>query len=671
MPGKSGALTADQLSSIEAFIVKYIADHPDDNFTDGATVATMRAAIAQSTKIGAIQLVKPVNDIVRKLTSDDPPAPAKSTPAKVGRRSINDDPASSSESGKPSASAGASTGSAAGGRRTLGKAPVAAPVANTSNRKPRMSTTSSANKANTAAASKSSNWSGLPNQVHGLCINVDALPYNADADLTESDYAEEISAEDAFGRLVETIMPDIAEEFVTKTYDYTQAIDALKAKYPTADITDANGKTKKAKPQIIKCSHGANGYRVSYINPTDLKAAELKAAEAKPIIEYFKYVDEIVAPKVPTFSAPKAPKAPADPNKPAGKGARGKPAAKPAAPKPDPDADLGLCLEVLQNDFVYTPSIFNAAWFKKVIPGMDEDFIKPLGFFRADAYPSNDDIDKHLAPVSDIDYIGLFNAIAKIPTAKMANVTKAVYLARAKLCRMISTVDRQDIWFQAVNNINSLTDEAIAKKSGMKQFADHVTKFDADIIHTWQRLLQSRYVFNLIAKGIPANPLFEKPFLRLITHPTSIRLFMTALYPIACYFTPFHCFYNVDALSPTKIPDNVTSVTYNKHIKKGIEQLLTARGFDFTQERWIYYIKKCDSEQVNAMIKLLGPYILAKSVPVAKGAKAAATVDANASDKGDADDMITDGGEEDIGDDGPEIGDDDEGDGEDNDEDLE
>lgn len=611
-------LTAEQYVQLEAAICKYIEEHPDVDVSNPTNAATIRRQVADAIGFAnPVKLVKPYNAIVRKLTEsaaehesqhsssggDAKGGDSKSgsTKPKINRRSVDVDPKSQSAS-----DSGAKPAQPRKGRQPRGAVPAKDDIDGTTKtkggRKP-----ASANKANAEDDDKS--ISPLANTLDGDCCTVDGLPYNFIADPNIEDFADDPDFKEAIREYFQILVPNIAEELFTKCMAYNKTLRALHEKYPTVTKL-IDGKTKKAKPQQFKYVHPkGKAAVVKYTNPDDLKIANLNAAEAKPIIAFNEYLDTVVANELPAFSKPKG--------------------------KKDEDDSVKLdWIGLLNSKVIHTSVILGAAWYKKLIPNADAKFVKPLGFFLHEGVPSEDVILGAIKSAQDIDYVDLFKAIAKVPSAKMPAVTKNIYLARHRLSGKVLDPQAMVIhWIQAMNNILGITDEAVQASFTSPIFKDLITDDDIDIIHTWQNVMTSRFVYYITARGAPANPIFEKAFLQLITHPTSIKLYMTALYPIACYFTPFHCYLPSEAFTLEKFPTSATPVAYYKHIKTVIATLMTSEGYDITTGNWTYYLSKDGLQQpTNLMIALLGPYILAKGEKKTEGA--AATADFMKSKKG-------------------------------------
>ena len=631
-------VTEEQLVQIEEAVCTYAEEHPDENLSDPSVVVTLRSKIGTELNINPVKLVKPLNDIIRKLTQaskneskrnssgDEKPKAelAQSTKPKISRRSVDVDPKSQSES---------DTGSKPRQGRQPRGAVTSKDDIDSSSKKGGRRQPASANKANAEDAEVLAKYANpLPNVLDGNCCTVDALPYNYTATPEINDFDADPDFFESIEEFFAILVPSIADDFMGQCRTYLKALRALHEKYPTCDKT-IDGKLKKAKPQQFKYVKGSGEKKpcVKYTNPADLKMGVLNAKDATPIIKFNEYLEKTVVKAMPAFGKSKTKKADA------------KPAAEPAPPFDW----MGL----LNSRVVYTSAILGAAWFKKMIPNADAKFIKPLGFFLHEGCPGEDDILAAIKTVSDIEYVDLFKAISKVPSAKMPAVAKNIYLARRKLSSgLLTEPDANVNWMQALNNILGISDEMVTSAFTSPQFKDYVHQDDLDIIHTWQNVMRSRFVYYVVARGAPANPIFEKAFLQLITHPTSIRLFMTALYPIACYFTPFHCYYAIDSFTMEKFPTNTTPQTYFKHIKSIIASLMTSRGFDLKSANWIFYSKPAGTNHnTNLMIALLGPYVLAKpgKKPGAKaGAKAKDDITVGKSDDDD-DNSGDDGSDED------------------------
>lgn len=621
-------ITEEQYVQIEEAICTYLEENPDADINNSSTLVTLRSKLGTDLNISPVKLVKPINDIVRKLTqgskndskhnsaNDEPKPKAESTKPKISRRSVDVDPKSQSESD-------------AGSKPRQGRQPRGAVKGkddiDSSNKSSSRRQPASANKANADDAEVLAKYANpLPNILDRNCCTVDSLPYNFIADAEIDDFDADPDFFEAIEEYFNVLVPSIADEFMNQCRNYLKTLRGLHEKYPTCDKT-IDGKLKKAKPQQFKYTRGSGDKKpcVKYTNPADLKVGVLPASDAKPIIKFNEYVETTVAKAMPAFGKSKTKKAESE-----------------VAP---PFDWMGL----LNSRVVYTAAILGAAWFKKMIPNADAKFVKPLGFFLHEGCPGENEILAAIKSVSDIEYVDLFKAISKIPSAKMPAVAKNIYLARHKLASGILTeAAANSNWIQAMNNILGITDEMVSSAFTSPQFKDNVTQDDLDIIHTWQNVMRSRFVYYIVARGAPANPIFEKAIIQLATHPTSIRLFMTALYPIACYFTPFHCYYPIDSFTMEKFPTNVTPQTYFKHIKSIIASLMTARGFDIKQAYWVFYSKpEGTNHNTNLMIALLGPYVLAK--PGKKpGAKAGAKAKDNFMDDPKSDDDDDNTGDE-------------------------
>lgn len=619
-------LTDEQMTQLEELVATYLEETPDFDSGNSSSIVALRSKLAPELGVNPVSLVKPLNEILHRLATPaaEPKqdssegkakAPAKAAPQnpKVTRRHVDTDPKSASESEHAAAPKRA-------GRQPRGAVPakddVTAPAKG--RRQP-----ASANKANATGEEdlNSKVCNPLLNTLDGNCCNVDRLPYNYLAEIEIDDFDADADFFEAFEEFCQILIPNIADEFVEQCHSYLKSLRALHEKYPTADKTIDN-KLKKAKPQQFKYTHGRNkGACVKYTNPADLKVAELPAKDAAPIIKFNEYLENTVAKALPVF---------------------GKPKTKKETEQPIQIDWLGI----LNSKIVYTSAIFGAAWYKKLIPNADAKFIRPLGIFLHEGVPSETDLLAAIKPALDINYVELFQAISKIPSAKLPAVAKNIYLARHRMLSLVRDSDASNNWMQAMNNIYGLTDEAVQNAYTSPQYKDLVTDEDLDIIHAWQNILRSRFVYYIVAKGIPANQIFEKAFIQLFTHPTSIKLFMTVLYPIACYFTPFHCHYDSDSFTMEKLPTNCSAVTYSKYIKNIIGMLMTSKGYDIKLEHWVYYSDNKCNEKTNVMIALLGPYVLAKpGKKTAGGAKAssnpmsAGTEDENNSgDEGDDED---------------------------------
>lgn len=620
MSAKSSAqksLSQEIIEQINAAVDAYVEENPSIDYSVGKNLAAMRKEIAEQLKgktegvtLNAIQLMDPVNKRLKakhldsSSAKEEEPTPTR-TVAKTTRT-------------YKSSARNAQT-------ETTHNIPVRnrnAPPSSTTTRRARMPATASAN-ITSQSSTTSTQIKGLANSLKGICINVEELPYNANVDSGSNEFNADIDVYEVLADYVKIIAPEIAEELNTQTADYIQHLSDLHNKYPTSDlvVTSEKGKTttKKAKPQSFKYAtkqvtngKGARAKKekvdvVTYINPNDLKATDLPEKDAKPIIDYFNYLKS-VSKQILGFSTPR-------------KSTKAK--QNEEEEQHDDSANIIDYLNYLQGYITNTPSVFNATWFKKRIPEFEDFYIKPLGIFMIDnceqfengeyqiKIPNDEQIIACIDTPDDIGYVDLFSSIVKIPTAKISAVAKAIYACRHKLITMLNTSEKKSLWFQAFNNINSITDEYINNVSSDKRYAEHVTKDDIHIIHAWQAILSSRYVYHVVMNGVPASPMFEKSFAKLISHPTSLRLFMSALYPIACVFTPFHCLVE-GSIDNTKISAGVSIVTYNKYVKESIRKIVSANGFDFKSRNWLHYTT-AKKETTNLMIKLLGPCVCTKS----------------------------------------------------------
>ena len=579
MPGKKVAvkLSEEQIAQLRSETDKYLADHPDVDITVVDNITKIRNYVAKQIGVGSIDIMNPFTSYINELKESSSSSKSSKSTVKVQKnRNFADDP--SSDAGEKSTSTKSVPARNSGGKSTDGQ----------QKRTRKLQPSAKSSGESKSVSSASGNVCGLSNTINkSKCIHIDELPYNANADIEVNDFDENAGMDDAFSDYVKILLPKIADDLTTRAGAYIDHLTALHEEHPTHDIeksTEKSTRTIPAKQQMFKYSLKNKKPIVSWIDPEDGKLKEFEDEDATaPIIEFHKYIEQKVIPKMPSFTTPKS-------------------------KKEESTTDPIDYLNLLQTYIINTPSIFNAAWLKKLIPGSEERFIKPLNVFYMDDIPDDSLILEKIPKPDDIGYIDLFNAIGKIPTAKMPTVIKAIYAARFKLLTMIK--DRKTLWFQALNNIKSITDEMIDEKQSDKQYAANVTPDDKDVIHAWSALLGSKFVYHIVMNGAPASPIFEKCFNKLIVHPCSIRLFMSALYPIACIFTPFHCYFE-DAFSNKTVSESVSMVTYNKRIKTAIKKFVTADGFNIESLNWLHYTKDT-KETCNLMIKLLGPYILTK-----------------------------------------------------------
>lgn len=631
MPGKQAAtrsFSAEEISLIETRVSEFAEANPDVDMNDIKQTMELKNNIAKELGIKPIQLTAPFSNAITKITGSAEPkekskVASKSQPIK---RNIEEAPSGSDlDADAPKAKT----------TSTRGRKPQVVDddddddtPAKSTRRQPRKPTGTAKiiggkGAGTSKASSTSSTVSGLVNKIDERgCTQVDGLPYNASTDLANSKFRKDTNVFDSFADYATILVPSIAEDLISKSNDFIDHINGLHDAYPTEGKVESGKSKSKPKVQVFKFARkGAKKTpTVTYVNPEDLKIAEFKEeGEFEPIIEFHEYVDGTVAKKMKLLNKPKK-------------------TTKKAEADADAEEDEPIpfdYLAVLQCNIIYTHNIFAPAWLKKQI-GNDELLIKPLNVYLNDI-SIDDTAMAGSTEVNDLEYVQLFSDIARIPTSKMTTVAKAIYTHRHKLLTLVPKETKRNLWFQALNNILVFTDEEIANDQANvpKENKFYITPEDPQIIKAWQALLRSRQVYHIVMDGVPESPIFNKCFVKLFTHPTSIRLFMTALYPIAFVFTPFHLYVD-GAINVKSLDKPVTTVTYNKNIKEAIKKLITEAAYKLSSKSWVFYTLT-PNQDTNAMIKLLGPYVNAK--PSVKKPKKATDESGNASEafaKGDA-----------------------------------
>lgn len=570
---QNSTFSEKDLATFEEIIRNYIEENPNDDVNESTVKNVIRKKITDATGYPSFKIMKTVDAIIAELV---PESASKSTKQAAVTRVVTEDPSASQSE----------TSESKPKTKTVSK-PAAKPAAKPASQKP----TAAGKKTITTATPKPAKLppanAVVTNDNHitkNTTISVNGMPYNADAEITVDTFADELSINEVFESLVKLLLPKESKEFISKTKAYLKTIASLHDKLPVpSEVKNpTTGKMKKTN-KVQQFKFAKTGDKkipvVKYVDQKTLKAEVLDSTLAQPIIEYQLLV-ESVGKKLPKFVASANNKA-------------GFP-----------------WLELLESDYVLTYNIFATALLKKLMPSGDEKLVKSLGFFLEDVSLDSALLDHSPEITDDINYALLFADISRIPTAKIGSVAKNVYTHRRGAVKQLRDEDRKALWFQALNNINSLTDEVIdeqqelVEESYRKQF---ITEDDKQIIHVWQKLLTSKYVYAIVMNGVAANKMFEKSFLRLISHSTSIRLFMTALYPIAFLFTPFHCY--IDGAVDSKfLVDVVTQVTFNKRIKEVISKLITANAINASNGCWCYYTNNRKAEK-NLTVRMLSPYV--------------------------------------------------------------
>lgn len=571
---QNNTFSEKDLATFEEIIQKYIEENPNDDVNESTVKNVIRKRITDATGYPSFKIMKTVDGIIAELV---PESLSKSSKPAVTRVITEDPSASQSETSESKPKS-----------KTVSK-PVSKPAAKSASQKPAAS--ASGKKTITTATPKPAKLPPANGVVtndnritKNTTITVDGMPYNADAEIAIDAFADELPINEVFESLVKLLLPKESKDFITKTKAYLKTIASLHDKLPVpSEVKNpTTGKMKKTnKVQQFKFAKTGDKKTpvVKYVDQKTLKAEVLESSLAQPIIDYQLLVEN-VGKKLPKFLA----------------NANGK---------------AGFpWLELLESDYVLTYNIFATALLKKLMPSGDEKLVKSLGFFLEDVSLDSALLEHSPEMTDDINYALLFADISRIPTAKIGSVAKNVYTHRRGAVKQLRDEDRKALWFQALNNISSLTDEVIdehqelAEESYRKNF---ITEDDKQIIHVWQKLLTSKYVYAIVMNGVAANKMFEKSFLRLISHSTSIRLFMTALYPIAFLFTPFHCYID-GAVDPKFLVDVVTQVTFNKRIKEVISKLITANAINASNGCWCYYTNNRKADK-NLVVRMLSPYI--------------------------------------------------------------
>lgn len=611
----SVTFSEEQLSQIRDIISRYADEHPDENIASSETGTAIRDLIVEELKLDCnpIALAKDVKAIIIELFPD-----AKATSkGKTVKRDVGEDP-SASEDGKGKSKKGKGKGKSSK-KKSSSDDDDDNDSDDEDDKKKKKGKGKGKGKSSRPDADDnvSSDSNAITVRTNSLnckshCIKVDGMPYNADAEQIETPFAEDAPIEKVLKNLTTALAPSYAKDIIKRTNDYLADLRKLHKKHALKAPKAEEGKrAPKPKKQVFK--YVAKDKKVTYIDPTENKQAKLSQKDAAPIVDYQQYLE-----KVATAMKPKKTKK--------------SDKAEGEAASSTIDEDPTQFIDVLCSGLINTKSVLNTAAVKKLI-GSDSTLVKPFGLFFDDE-SINDEVITKLIPKNketlDLQYVLMFNDIAKIPTSKIDAVSKNIYMHRGKVINLLKTKDKSFLWNQARSNILSLTDDKIDsdQRSVSAKYKDFIKPEDKAIIHTWQQILSSRYVYAIVMLGVPANSLFDKAFIKLITHQTSIRLFMTALYPIAFLFTPFHCF--VDEAITGSSFEGSSMLAYNKNIKAAINVFITADGFKPENKNWIHYTLVA-KEKSNLTVKLLGPYIDNKAAVKPKAEKAA-TGSSNASD---------------------------------------
>lgn len=607
--------TDEEVATIEELIQKYIDEHPNDDYSDTNTRNLVRKSITDATGHKNFKLMSISNELISKLA---PNSDGKSSNKSTVKRVITEDPSASAsearkddndddendddDDSKSKSKSKSTTSKSSSTKASSTKSSTTKSSTSKSSdsekrtlpKKPQKEDTGKKTISTSTKGTKAPPANGVVTHANKITKNttivMPGMPYNADADLDVCDFEDDKPFFEVFEQLIALISANSKDikpkEIIAQTKTYIKALQKLHNDFVLpAEVKGTGAKPKKnTKVQQFKFTHTGKEKTpvVKYVDTKELKSAIMDENDAKPIIDYQLAIEK-VAKKLPKFVT----------------GSNGK-----VGGEGFPWLDL-LC-----SDFVLTPNIIATTALKKLAPSGDEKLFKPLGFFLEDISIEDILLNGSEETTDDLDYVMLFNDIRRIPTSKIGMVAKNVFTHRRGAIKQLDSDVRKTLWFQALNNINSLSDEVIDQHQEEVE-EDYRNKFvtadDKQIIHTWQKLLSSKYVYAVVMNGIAPNKFFEKAFMRFISHSTSVRLFMTALYPIAFLFTPFHCYID-KAVDAKTFTDIVTPVTFNKRIKEVIAKLITANAINADTNTWCYYTNNVKDTN-NHILRLLTSYV--------------------------------------------------------------
>jgi hypothetical protein len=137
-----------------------------------------------------------------------------------------------------------------------------------------------------------------------------------------------------------------------------------------------------------------------------------------------------------------------------------------------------------------------------------------------------------------------------------------------------------------------------------------VSPADSDDFELWKALLHNKYFIDIISKGENFNDKFDAIFKELYTKKSSLRFFVTWLYPISFLFTPFMVEFRrpitqTDAINE-KFGSIISSGTAKTYSFKDFQAYVATCTGHLNNIDWIYYLNpENDDLSINNRMHML------------------------------------------------------------------
>jgi hypothetical protein len=236
---------------------------------------------------------------------------------------------------------------------------------------------------------------------------------------------------------------------------------------------------------------------------------------------------------------------------------------------------------ILEKNVIFTPNIIHSSNLKSL--GADQQFVVPKASYcwNAENVCSDENIEKYTANIekkAEKEFRVFKTHLVRTNMNKLSTLFKTIFKNRATFLYNVERTQRVILWKRAYSFVAGIDDNETAQ--------------------VWAKILSSSYCFNIIMDGLDGTTAFEDALVKLVEHPDSLKLFMTALYPISFVFTPFQARLTMEILTDKKPAD----------YKRGVCDNLTKFAIDSTTgEDWVYYVKN-DTE--NTTLGLFGGLVM-------------------------------------------------------------
>ena len=414
--------------------------------------------------------------------------------------------------------------------------------------------------------------------LNGINIKVGNNPYESPAEIKPStDFEKDFEKlDDAEASLLGSIVgPTEANKYYKAVDAYTEAVDALRKKYPVVD-----------KKKVQKFTYVKKDSKVKFVNPADNnKLGYLSVEEAAPFVIFNNSMTAFEKVWKDNISATKF--------------------------KP---------LEYLSLPVIRTQNIIKFELVRDSFPEVaPESTSKLTNTVLSETNISEAELGKIPTSKFAPDYMQLFVDLKKFNGSQFPHLIKNIYTHRSGIVLhpACGSKFKKECWLQAYANIKAIDDKSIE------------TEQERLVIKAWQNVLSSRFAYHIIMDCVPESSLFNKAMVELIQEGTSVKLFESVLYPISFAFTPFMLGYDNLAL-PKQALTNMSETTYKKELARiffdfGSSSL---KLYEYEPCLWLYYSKDKDR---NIMIDLLHNVVLTTDTKKAEkkkgGRKAANTAE--------------------------------------------